>query len=141
MVKKMRSVPPLSGRPAEDFVRNAQATESSERLDFTDNVASCRRILQKSVFPTNEEIIKNCPESTPDTREAWMRGVVWLMERTLGPVGRVIPEREYEYEIWMSSEPDDFVKMDGWFPISTDRIKNHARIEEYIRSGLLRKIK
>ncbi len=47
----------------------------------------------------------------------------------------------YEYEMFFKSEPDDFCKIDGWFPIETDRIKKPENIEKYIKNGLIRKIK
>jgi hypothetical protein len=46
----------------------------------------------------------------------------------------------FEYEMFFKSEPDDFCKIDGWYPISTSRIKNQEKIEEYISTGILRKI-
>jgi hypothetical protein len=30
---------------------------------------------------TTEEIINNCPESKPELREAWFKGVIWLKEQ------------------------------------------------------------
>ncbi len=48
---------------------------------------------------------------------------------------------DFEYEMFFKSEPDDFCKIDGWYPIATDRIKNQEKIEKYIESGLLRKIR
>lgn len=46
----------------------------------------------------------------------------------------------YEYEMFFKSEPNDFCKIDGWHPIATDKIKNIDKVEEYISSGLLRKV-
>jgi len=46
----------------------------------------------------------------------------------------------YEYEMFFKSEPNDFCKIDGWYPIATDRIKNIDKVEEYISSGLLRRV-
>ncbi len=46
----------------------------------------------------------------------------------------------FEYEMFFKSEPDDLCKIDGWYPISTSRIKNQEKIEEYISTGILRKI-
>lgn len=48
---------------------------------------------------------------------------------------------DFEYEMFFKSEPDDFCKIDGWYPIATDRIKKPERIEKYIENGLLRKIR
>lgn len=45
-----------------------------------------------------------------------------------------------EYEMFFKSEPTDKVKIDGWYPIATDRIRHPGRIEKYIANGLLRKI-
>jgi len=47
---------------------------------------------------------------------------------------------DYEYETFFKSEPTDSVKIDGWLPIATDRIKNPEKIEEYIKNGILRKV-
>lgn len=47
---------------------------------------------------------------------------------------------EYEYELFFKSEPHDSTKIDGWYPIATDRIKHPHLIEKYIESGLLRRI-
>lgn len=47
---------------------------------------------------------------------------------------------KYEYEMFFKSEPNDFLKIDGWYPIATDRIKHPEKIEEYIQKGLLRRI-
>lgn len=49
-------------------------------------------------------------------------------------------EPKYEYELLFRSEPGDKTKIDGWFPIATDRIRNPAHIQQYIENGLLRKI-
>lgn len=51
------------------------------------------------------------------------------------------PTPSFEYEMFFKSEPTDFCKIDGWYPIATGRIKNPERIEEYIKKGLLRKIR
>jgi len=48
---------------------------------------------------------------------------------------------DYEYEMFFKSEPHDIIKVDGWLPISTDRIINFNKINEYIENGLLRRIK
>jgi hypothetical protein len=46
----------------------------------------------------------------------------------------------YEYEMFFKSEPNDFCKIDGWYPIATDRIKDIDKVEEYISNGLLRRV-
>jgi len=46
----------------------------------------------------------------------------------------------YEYEMFFSSNPNDMIKIDGWIPIDTSRIKKADKINEYIEIGLLRKI-
>lgn len=46
----------------------------------------------------------------------------------------------YEYEMFFKSEPNDVCKIDGWYPIATNRIKNIDKVEEYITSGLLRRV-
>ena len=46
----------------------------------------------------------------------------------------------YEYEMFFKSEESDTIKIDGWIPITTERIKYPEKIEEYITNGLLRKI-
>ena len=50
-------------------------------------------------------------------------------------------DREYEYELFFKSEPNDVVIMDGWIPIETSQIKNKDKIPMHIKTGLLRKIK
>ena len=55
------------------------------------------------------------------------------------PVSGSLPN--FEYEMFFKSEPNDFCKIDGWYPIATDRIRNPERIEKYIENGLLRKIR
>lgn len=47
---------------------------------------------------------------------------------------------DYEYELFFKSEPTDFCKIDGWYPIATDRIRHPERIGKYIQNGLLRRI-
>jgi len=46
----------------------------------------------------------------------------------------------YEYEMFFKSNPNDFCKIDGWIPISTKNIPNIDKIEEYISSGLIRRV-
>jgi len=47
---------------------------------------------------------------------------------------------DYEYETFFESKPEDFCKIDGWYPIATDSIRNPEKIEEYIQKGILRRI-
>lgn len=49
-------------------------------------------------------------------------------------------EDEYIYEVLIDDEGTPF-EVNSWIPIATDRIKDPSRIEEYIESGRLRKIK
>ncbi len=48
--------------------------------------------------------------------------------------------KEYEYEMFFSSNPNDMIKIDGWIPIETERIGKADKILEFIEIGLLRKI-
>lgn len=45
----------------------------------------------------------------------------------------------YEYELYFNDD-SQFCSIHGWYPIATDRIKNPEKIDEYIKSGILRKI-
>lgn len=47
---------------------------------------------------------------------------------------------KYEYEIYFD-ESNEPCPIKGWFPIATDRIKDQSKIEHYIKTGLLRRIK
>ena len=47
---------------------------------------------------------------------------------------------QYEYELFFKSEETDKIKIDGWYPIATDSIKDQSKIEQYIENGLLRRI-
>lgn len=49
-------------------------------------------------------------------------------------------EPEFEYEMLFKSKEGDFVKIDGWYPIATDRISNPKNISKYIENGILRRI-
>lgn len=49
-------------------------------------------------------------------------------------------DKEYEYEMFFKSEESDGTKIDGWYPIATDRIRDITKIEHYLKTGLLRKI-
>lgn len=51
----------------------------------------------------------------------------------------VLPD--FEYEMFFKSEPDDFCKIDGWYPIATERIRKPEKIQHYLEIGLLRKIR
>ncbi len=46
---------------------------------------------------------------------------------------------DYEYEMFFRSNPNDMIKIDGWVPIETNKIKKIDKISEYIEIGLLRK--
>jgi len=48
--------------------------------------------------------------------------------------------KEYDYEMFFSSNPNDMIKIDGWIPIETEKIGTSEKISEYIEIGLLRKI-
>lgn len=47
---------------------------------------------------------------------------------------------DYEYEMLFNSDEGEICPIDGWFPISTDRIKHPEKVSEYIERGILRKI-
>ena len=47
---------------------------------------------------------------------------------------------DYEYEMFFKSTLSDFVKIDGWYPIATDRIVRPEKIDNYIETGLLRRV-
>ncbi len=49
--------------------------------------------------------------------------------------------KDFEYEMFFSSNPNDMIKIDGWIPIETERINELDKISEFIEIGLLRKIK
>lgn len=44
----------------------------------------------------------------------------------------------YEYEMLIDDEGTPF-EINSWIPITTDRIKDPSRIDEYIAKGLIRK--
>lgn len=44
----------------------------------------------------------------------------------------------YEYEMLIDDEGTPF-EINSWIPITTDRIKDPSRIDEYIAKGLMRK--
>lgn len=50
------------------------------------------------------------------------------------------PKVVYEYEMLFKSEPDDAIKIDGWVPITVERLKHPEKVEEYLAKGILRKI-
>jgi len=78
------------------------------------NFASKIEIVKKRI--TNK--VKNSPESYGVSNDSDM----------------------YEYEMFFSSNPNDMIKIDGWIPIDTGKIKKADKIKEYIEIGLLRKI-
>lgn len=45
---------------------------------------------------------------------------------------------DYEYEMFIDDEGTPF-EINSWIPITTDRIKDLSRIDEYIAKGLMRK--
>lgn len=45
-------------------------------------------------------------------------------------------KEEKEYEMFFCSDV-----IQGWYPIATERLRNQDKIEEYIKSGILRRIK
>lgn len=51
------------------------------------------------------------------------------------------PQPKYEFELFFLSDPTDNIKIDGWYPIETDRIKFPEWIPMYIEKGVLRRIK
>ncbi len=48
--------------------------------------------------------------------------------------------KNFEYEMFFSSNPNDMIKIDGWVPIETKKIGKAEKISEFIEIGLLRKI-
>ncbi|TPN82209.1 hypothetical protein [Aquimarina algicola] len=48
--------------------------------------------------------------------------------------------KDYKYEMFFKSNPNDMIKIDGWLPIETEKIGKTDKISEYIEIGLLRKI-
>jgi len=48
--------------------------------------------------------------------------------------------KAYEYEIFLDSEPGESVQIHGWYPITTEMIRHPEKIDEYIKTGLLRRI-
>lgn len=46
----------------------------------------------------------------------------------------------FEYEMFFESNKYDSIKIDGWYPIANERIRNIDKIDEYIEKGWLRKI-
>lgn len=96
----------------------------------------------------NENIGAGCSASS-----AVYKFRMWLKERqdlkiaydkadkTAKEFGKPEPQPKYEFEMFFKSETTDVVKIDGWYPIATDRIKHPDRIEEYIDKGLIRRIK
>jgi hypothetical protein len=53
---------------------------------------------------------------------------------------KIATELGFEYEMFFKSKEDDFCKIDGWYPIATDRIVRPEKIEHYIEIGLLRRV-
>ncbi len=51
-----------------------------------------------------------------------------------------ISTKDFEYEMFFRSNPNDIIKIDGWIPIETDRIEKTDKINEFIEIGLLRKL-
>ena len=81
---------------------------------------------------------------------------LWLKERqdlktaydkankTSKEFGKPEPQPEYEYELLFTSEfldSDVKIKIDGWYPIETSRLRHPELIEQYIKAGTLRRIK
>ncbi|PSR54174.1 hypothetical protein AHMF7605_11900 [Adhaeribacter arboris] len=112
------------------------------------NYSTPARLSQEQIEPLTEEQAeqmakKNCkPTPYPKShllsneevdeckRECYKAG---LLARPVAPT-----EETTEYEMFFKSEPDDIIKIDGWVPIATDRIKRPELIPEYLEKGLLR---
>lgn len=67
---------------------------------------------------TTEEIINNCPESTPELKEAWFKGVIWLKEQielndNFIPVSRQIPPENIEL---LAKSPNGYIHLCSWIP-------------------------
>ena len=61
----------------------------------------------------------------------------WVMQQLQKPnVSISLPN--YEYEMLIDDEGTPF-EINSWIPITTDRIKDPSRIDEYIAKGLIRK--
>lgn len=88
---------------------------------------------------------KICEESSdwlsyPDTKFFAKGKMLSADQPDLDQIVAGNPIQDYEYEMFFKSDPTDFVKIDGWYPIATERIRNPERIEKYIQNGLLRKV-
>jgi hypothetical protein len=62
-----------------------------------------------------------------------------LLDGLFSP-SKIAIELGFEYEMFFKSKEDDFCKIDGWYPIATDRIVRPEKIEHYIETGLLRRV-
>ena len=61
----------------------------------------------------------------------------WVMQQLhIHDVSGSLPD--YEYEMLIDDEGTPF-EINSWIPITTDRIKDPSRIDEYIAKGLIRK--
>lgn len=75
-------------------------------------------------------------------RKEDLEKALWYLEREIKKGGETTqpnPEYEYEYEMFIGSDPDDFIQINAWIPIRTDYLTK-KRIQEYLDKGLLRKI-
>jgi len=82
-----------------------------------------------------QEIIQSEPDGF--VRETMIEN---LLDGLFTP-SKVSIELGFEYEIFFKSTENDFVKIDGWYPIATDRIVRPEKIDHYIETGLLRRNK
>lgn len=48
--------------------------------------------------------------------------------------------KNFQFEMFFKSRPNDKIRIDGWVPIETSKIEEIDKIEEYIEKGILRKI-
>lgn len=67
---------------------------------------------------TTEEIINNCPESKPELREAWFKGVIWLKEQlelndNFIRVSEQTPPENVEL---LAKSPTGCIHLTGWRP-------------------------
>lgn len=95
-----------------------------------------------------ENLIKKLPREHKNIRtlDALEKLIENLDKIDIEKIEQLIPvcniiEFEYNYEMLFKSEPNDNIKIDGWIPIVDNMIKHPEKINEYIKKGLLRKIK
>lgn len=93
----------------------------------------------RDIMMEHKELIeKHLGVGTPDWIKKNVQNLIDdLKEQGFEP--NVEIDINYEYEMYFNSEPHEFLQIQGWYPIATDRIKNPENIEKYIKNGILRK--